>query len=143
MKNVSCFVLSAGLLLAAALTPPAFGQDTQRQYLSGHGKDDAVPWKFFCTAGNQSGYWTNLVVPFNWELKGFGELSYQYDPTNVPVEQGRYEHTFTVPADWVGRRVFLVFDGSMTDTRATVNGESAGPVHQGSFIASNTRSRGL
>ena len=122
------------LLLAqatvAAVDPAAA---TQRQFLSGHGKDDAVPWKFFCTAGAQSGFWTNLPVPSNWEMRGFGTLSYQYDPTNTPPEQGRYEHDFTVPPDWSGCRVFLVFDGAMTDTRASVNGQSAGPLHQGSF----------
>jgi hypothetical protein len=125
-----------GTLLVCAFlaikTLCAFGQETHRQYLSGLGKEDPVPWKFFCSSGTQSGYWTNLPVPSCWELHGFGTLSYQFDPTNAP-EQGRYEHVFSVPANWSGQRVFLVFDGSMTDTRAWVNGESVGPVHQGSF----------
>ena len=53
----------------------SFGQQTEIKFLSGHGKDDAVPWKFFCTSGAQSGYWTNLPVPSNWELHGFGTLT--------------------------------------------------------------------
>ncbi len=120
-------------VVCLALITVARAQETERRYLSGHGKDDAVPWRFFCTSGAQSGYWTNIPVPWNWELRGFGELSYQRDPTNAPVEQGRYQHDFETPATWAGKRVFLVFEGSMTDTRAAVNGESVGPVHQGSF----------
>ena len=143
MKNVACFVLSAGLLLAAALTPPAFGQDTQRQYLSGHGKDDAVPWKFFCTAGNQSGYWTNLPVPFNWELKGFGELNYQYDPTNVPIGAGPLR-THVHRARRMGRPAacFSSSKASMTDTRATSMANPPARRIREVFIVSNTRSRG-
>lgn len=90
-----------------------------------------MPWKFFCTTGAQSGYWTNLVVPSQWELHGFGALTYHRDPTNP--ETGLYEHDFTVPASWENRRVFLVFDGAMTDTSAKINGEPAGPMHQGGY----------
>ncbi|HTY89500.1 MAG TPA: glycoside hydrolase family 2 TIM barrel-domain containing protein [Candidatus Acidoferrum sp.] len=101
--------------------------------MSGRGKDDAVPWRFRCTANAQSGYWTNLPVPSNWELHGFGTLSYKKDPTNAWDEKGLYERDFTVPADWSGRRVYLVFDGAMTDTSAKLNGEPAGPMHQGGY----------
>ena len=130
MFDVRCF-LAATALFSTLSTVPA--QETQIQYLTGHGKDDAVPWRFLCTIGAQSDYWTNLPVPSNWELHGFGTLSYRKDPTNAWDEKGLYEHDFTVPADWSGRRVFLVFDGAMTDTSAKLNGESAGPVHQGGF----------
>src|SRR2546427_91382 len=65
-------------------TPPTVrAQETQRQFLSGHGKDDAVPWKFFCTSGARSGFWTNIPVPSNWELRGFGTLNYHKDLTNA------------------------------------------------------------
>lgn len=128
-----CFLGFACALLVSTTVLCSFGQETQRQYLSGHDKEDAVPWKFYCSSGAQSGYWTNLPVPSCWEMHGFGTLCYQFDPTNAPVEQGRYEQLFSVPKNWSERRVFLVFDGSMTDTRAWVNGESVGPVHQGSF----------
>src|SRR5271170_7859975 len=105
------------------LLPPlaATAAETETQYLSGHGKDDAVPWRFFCTSGAQSGYWTNLPVPSNWELHGFGTLNYFRDLTNAYGEQGRYEHDFSVPAHWAGKRIFLVFAGAMTDTDARLN----------------------
>jgi hypothetical protein len=110
-----------------------FAQETEVQFLSGHGKDDAVPWNFFCTSGANSGFWTNLPVPSQWDVKGFGTLSYRRDLTNAYDERGLYEHDFTVPQEWSGKRIFLVFDGVMTDTDAKLNGQSAGPIHQGGF----------
>ena len=62
--------------------------ETERVYLSGHGKDDAVPWKFFGTSGANSGYWTNLPVPSQWDVQGFGTLSYKKDQTNAWDERG-------------------------------------------------------
>ena len=108
-------------------------QETEIQMLSGHGKDDGVPWKFLCTSGAHSGYWTNLPVPSQWDVQGFGEVHYQKDPTNAWDEKGLYEHSFFVPQSWSGKRIFLVFDGVMTDTDAKLNGQSAGPQHQGGF----------
>ena len=111
----------------------SFGQEAERLYLSGRDKDDAVPWKFKCTSGLQSGFWTNLPVPSHWEMYGFGSLNYYKDPTNAWDEQGLYDHEFSIPAEWHDRRVFLVFEGVMTDTSARLNGQSVGPMHQGSF----------
>jgi hypothetical protein len=112
---------------------------TQIRYLSGTGADDAVPWDFFCTAGRNSGVWSKIRVPSCWEQEGFG--TYQYgvvlrSKNNAPplaAEQGRYRLRFDLPADWQGRMVRLVFDGSMTDTGAWLNGQPVGPVHQGAF----------
>jgi len=120
-------------LLLAALALPVRAQSTDRHYLSGRGKDDAVPWKFLCTTGALSGFWTNLPVPSNWELHGFGHLNYKKDSTNALTERGLYERDFLAPANWQGQRVFLVFEGAMTDTSARLNDESVGPTHQGSF----------
>ena len=120
-------------LLAVGLTPMAQAQETQRLYLSGHDKDDAVPWNFFCTTGAHSGYWTNLPVPSCWELHGFGTIHYHRDATNPAPETGLYQHDFTVPAEWSGKRIFLVFAGVMTDASARLNGQSVGPVHQGAY----------
>ena len=132
MLDVRCWYFIATLLLAVS-TASGSARETQRQYLSGHDKDDAVPWNFLCTTGAQSGFWTNIPVPSNWELHGFGTLNYKKDSTNAWTERGFYEHAFAVPPNWSGQRVFLVFDGAMTDTSAKLNGESIGPTHQGGF----------
>jgi hypothetical protein len=127
----------AGFVLAAFGSLTAWAQESQRQYLSGHDKDDAVAWQFHCTAGRNSNRWVTIPVPSNWELQGFGTFTYGYELGKVPapsnVVQGRYRHTFEVPPGWSGQRVFLVFEGVMTDTEAWVNGQSAGPKHQGGY----------
>jgi beta-galactosidase/beta-glucuronidase len=111
----------------------AVAQQTQRQYLSGIDKDNTVNWEFFCTSGRNSGKWTTIPVPSNWEFHGFGNFAYGRDDRTKPVESGQYRHTFKVPQDWSNKRIFIVFDGSMTDTTVKINGQPAGEKHQGSF----------
>ena len=110
---------------------------TEIRYLSGTSKDDTVVWDFYCTEGRKSGVWSNIRVPSNWELEGFGSYQYggdhQRETNPFPKEQGKYKLNFNVPAVWKDRVVRLVFEGSMTDTEVWINGKSAGPVHQGSF----------
>ena len=121
------------------LTSTLVAQETQRQYLSGKGIDDAVRWEFFCSAGRNSGQWTTLPVPSCWDAQGLGELAYGRRRTREekdappPAEHGKYRHRFKIPSGWNGQTIFLVFDGSMTDTQASINGQSAGPAHQGAF----------
>lgn len=127
------FLLSLSLSLFFAATADA-GPQTETLYLSGHGKDDAVAWDFFCTAGRKSGVWTHIAVPSNWELQGFGD----YDYGHVKIDKkhreiGKYKRTFTIPAGWRGKRIRIVFEGAMTDTDVRMNGQSAGPIHQGGF----------
>jgi len=48
-------------------------------------------------------------------------------------EKGIYKYGFSAPQSWAGKDVYIVFEGSMTDTEVKINGKLAGPVHQGSF----------
>lgn len=122
-------------LLPGTVSPPSgvAAEETVVHYLSGRGKDDAVPWEFFCTAGRRSGKWTALPVPSCWELHGFGTYNYGHDPERG-TERGLYRLGFDVPGEWRGRNVDIVFDGVMTDAEVVVNGQPAGPVHQGGFF---------
>ncbi|HLP71669.1 MAG TPA: glycoside hydrolase family 2 TIM barrel-domain containing protein [Bacteroidales bacterium] len=107
-------------------------QKTEIRYLSGTDKDHTVQWDFFCTNGMNSGEWSKIAVPSNWELQGFG--SYLYGNVNRKAdEKGMYKYEFTVPAGWEKKKVNIVFEGSMTDTEVKINGKLAGPVHQGAF----------
>jgi len=99
------------------------GQETITQYLSGTDKDHTVAWDFFCTTGRKSGKWDKIAVPSNWELQGFGTYNYYTDKEN-PDEQGLYRHMFTMAPGWMGKRIFIVFEGSMTDTEVKINGRS-------------------
>ncbi|NQU87949.1 MAG: glycoside hydrolase family 2 [Mariniphaga sp.] len=108
------------------------GQETEVQYLSGLDKDHTVQWDFFCTHGMNSGKWSKIAVPSNWELQGFG--TYIYGNTDMDAnEKGQYKYEFTVSKNWNKKRVYIVFEGSMTDTDVKINGKSAGSIHQGAF----------
>ena len=121
-------LLGTVVLLTSSL---AAAQETQRQYLSGKGTDDAVPWEFLCSSGAKSGEWTTIPVPSCWDALGFGSLNYFKDAE--PYEQGKYRLKFKVPADWKGRHISIVFDGVLTDTRVRINTQHAGEKHQGGF----------
>jgi hypothetical protein len=109
----------------------ASAQTTIVKYLSGTDKDHTATWDFYCTGGRNSGKWTKIQVPSNWELQGFGEYNYGHDKIKSN-EQGIYRHNFVVGNE-KGKRIFIVFEGSMTDTKVMINGIQAGDVHQGSF----------
>lgn len=128
------------LLLSALcrLTLPA-QTATERIYLSGTDAGHTEQWSFRCSAGMNSGRWRKIAVPSCWEQQGFGEYTYgryyKKPGGRVSTETGHYRHTFRVPASWHGRKVEIVFEGVMTDAAVTVNGQTAGPEHQGGFTA--------
>ena len=112
----------------------ARAQETQVLYLSGYDKDNTVEWDFFCTNGMNSGKWSRIAVPSNWELQGFG--SYLYGKPNLQAnEKGLYKHEFTVSKKWKSKKVYIVFEGSMTDTEVKINGKLAGPMQNLGQIA--------
>jgi hypothetical protein len=112
----------------------SYAQETQKVFLSGTGSDKTVNWQFFCTEGRNSGKWTTIPVPSNWELQGFGKYNYGLDKDSLKGrEKGLYKYEFNVPASWAQKSVNLVFDGVMTDTEVKINGKTAGAIHQGSF----------
>src|ERR1700722_18193338 len=107
-------------------------QTTQIVYLSGTDKDHTVNWDFFINTGQKKGSWSKIPVPSNWELQGFGTYNYFQDTKN-PEEQGLYTYHFNGDAAWHNKKVFIVFEGAMTDTKVMINGQLAGPVHQGGY----------
>ncbi len=123
--------------LSIIISVNLFSQSTQVVYLSGTDADDTVEWDFFCTDGRNSGKWTSIPVPSNWELQGFGTYNYGHDWRNEDLklgkEHGLYRYKFEVPSEWKGKTVNIVFDGSMTDTKVKINGKPAGEMHQGAF----------
>ncbi|MEX8546950.1 MAG: glycoside hydrolase family 2 TIM barrel-domain containing protein [Mucilaginibacter sp.] len=127
MKKFSSFCL----LLFFYTT--SFSQSSIIKYLSGTDKDHTIQWDFYCSEGRKSGQWTKIAVPSNWEQQGFGNYNYGSDNLKKFTEQGIYKHQFATEATWKGKRIFIVFEGAMTDTKVTVNGKLAGPIHQGGF----------
>lgn len=132
MKS-ACFKIWIVLLFIISRSV-SHAQETQKLFLSGTGSDHTVNWQFYCTAGNNSGKWTTIPVPSNWEFQGFGKYNYGLAKDSLRgKEQGLYKYEFNVPTSWQGKAINIVFDGSMTDTEVKLNGKSAGPIHQGSF----------
>ena len=140
--------LFINLFIAFCIALPSWtsAQETRKIYLSGTGFGQTVKWDFYCTEGRNSGKWKKIEVPSQWELQGFGEYTYgrwykDKDRNsglvkrlkNPSKEQGIYRHTFTLPASASGQQVSIVFDGVMTDTEVSVNGQVVGPKHQGGF----------
>ena len=118
------------LFLAGIISVNA--QNTEIHYLSGTDKDNTYQWDFFCTHGMNSGKWSKIGVPSNWELQGFGTYLYGNVNRNAD-EKGMYKCEFRVPESWEKKKVNIVFEGSMTDTEVRINGKLAGPIHQGAF----------
>ncbi len=108
-------------------------------YLSGTDNVNTKTWDFYCTAGRKNGFWTTIEVPSCWEQQGFGLYNYGRDyftygdGFKYADEKGKYKYEFTVPKDWMNKKVNIVFEGSMTDTEVKINGKSAGEIHQGAF----------
>lgn len=132
MKQRQGLKLGFVLILWFSTYCQALAQKTQYQFLSGTDKDHTVEWDFMCTAGRNSGKWTKIPVPSNWEFMGFGNYTYGNEKEDKE-EAGLYRYNFNVSKTWNNKEVFIVFDGSMTDTEVKINGKLVGPVHQGAF----------
>ncbi|HEV2762122.1 MAG TPA: glycoside hydrolase family 2 TIM barrel-domain containing protein, partial [Pyrinomonadaceae bacterium] len=103
------------------------------------------PKEFYRPEFDASG-WREIRVPSNWEMEGYGTPIYlnilypfKMDAPRVTAEPpsdwtaykernpvGSYRRTFQVPAEWAGRRVFLVFGGVSSAFYVWVNGERVG-----------------
>lgn len=116
-------------------------QNTETLYLSGTGLGKTVTWDFYCSGGMNSGKWSKIEVPSQWELQGFGEYTfgrfYLVKEAKPSDETGLYRYKFKVPADWKDKQVRIVFEGVMTDTEVKINNKLAGEIHQGGFICFN------
>ena len=90
--------------------------------------------------------WAHIEVPSNWELQGYGtpiyvNFTYPFSRNaphvmSQPDESwtsyternpvGSYRRTFSVPASWNGRDVFVVFDGVYSAFYVWINGHRVG-----------------
>ena len=71
------FRLSVFAFLLSAFSS-TMAQETEKIYLSGTGNDHTVQWDFRVSAGMNSGKWSKIAVPSNWELQGFGKYDYGF-----------------------------------------------------------------
>lgn len=85
----------------------------------------------------ETGGWTNLPVPGNWEMYGFSPCTY-YVPDDTC---GLYRYWFQIPQSWQGRRVYLYFDGVLDGAQIWLNGQPV-PVNEPSWNIANYHESG-
>ena len=104
------------------------------------------PLDFFKTDYDVSA-WDTIPVPSNWEMQGYDKPLYcnvEYPHANTPPfikarpgfndggknygidPVGSYVRTFTIPADWDGRRTFIHFGGIYSAAFVWLNGQYVG-----------------
>ena len=132
MKRLQNFSVAVILFLLPTIS--VFAQENGNPIFlsSGHGKDGRCAVEIFLHQRRAIRLLDKIRASCrsNWELHGFGTLpNYHRDLTNAYVERGLYEHDFFVQENWSGKRIFLVFDGAMTDTSVKLNDQSVGPIH--------------
>jgi len=96
---------------------------------------DQRPKDFYKTDFNTIN-WSEISVPSNWELKGYGipiytNITYPFvkNPPFINHEDnpvGSYKRSFELPKNWNGRHVFLHFEGGTSAMYIWVNGEKVG-----------------
>ncbi len=88
--------------------------------------------------------WTDIPVPSNWEMQGYGTPIYtnqiypfRNNPPFIQTEQGytvesepnavgSYRRDFTLPDDWKGQEVYIHFNGIYSAAYVWVNGHRVG-----------------
>ncbi len=80
--------------------------------------------------------WKEISVPGNWQFQGYDVPIYlnsgypfPADPPRIPSDfnpVGSYRREFDLPSEWLGRQVFLHFDGVESAFYVWVNGQKVG-----------------
>ncbi len=95
------------------------------------------PVDFYQTSFDVSG-WNDIPVPSNWEMQGYGvpiyvNVRYPFTanpkPPSVPHDYnpvGSYRRTFTIPANWEGKQIFIHFGVLKSAAFVWVNGIKIG-----------------
>jgi hypothetical protein len=79
-------------------------------------------WKFNTIENNPTNA-KNIKVPGEWAMQGF---------TVKKGTDAYYFKSFTIPSDWIGKRIKIRFDGVSSHGEVRVNGKIVGD-HEGSF----------
>src|SRR5690606_38176083 len=96
---------------------------------------EGTPKDFFQSNFNDQ-KWSEITVPSNWEMQGFGDPlfrnvahPFQSNPPSVPREYnptGSYRKSFTLPANWKSKRIFLRMEKTSSSSFVWINGQDGG-----------------
>jgi beta-galactosidase len=91
---------------------------------------EGTPKDFYLPKFNDRG-WSDINVPSNWEMQGFGDplfrnvtQPFHANPPFIPREYnptGSYRRTFTIPAGWKGKPVYLRMEKTASITKGLRN----------------------
>jgi beta-galactosidase len=81
--------------------------------------------------------WDTISVPGNWQLQGYDKPIYTNVQYPFPIKEyplvpeddnptGSYRMLFTVPPEWNGKQVFIIFEGVDSAFHLWVNGQEVG-----------------
>ena len=100
--------------------------------------------KDFYEPGYDASAWKTIPVPSNWEMQGYGtpiytnsRYAFEANPPFIrpvkgwttetePNAVGSYRRTFTLPANWKDREIYLHFNGIYSAAYVWVNGKKVG-----------------
>jgi beta-galactosidase len=104
---------------------------------------EGAPKDFYVSNFNDH-KWFDVTVPSNWEMQGFGDPlfrnvahPFRSNPPFVPREHnptGSYRKSFTLPANWKSKRVFLRMEKTASASFVWINGQEVG-YNEGAFEA--------
>ena len=96
---------------------------------------DGIPKDFFKSSFNTR-KWSDIQVPSNWEMQGFGQPLFRNTPSPFPANPpyiphdlnptGAYRRDFNIPSSWKGQQVFLRFEKVASASFVWVNGQQVG-----------------
>ena len=96
---------------------------------------DGIPKDFYKSSFNTR-KWSDIQVPSNWEMQGFGQplfrnvsAPFPANPPYIPHDlnpTGAYRRDFTIPGSWKGQQVFLRFEKVASASFVWVNGQQVG-----------------
>lgn len=75
MNSMTSLIAIVMLVNVILISDVSVAAETEITYFTGRGKDDPAQWDFYCKSGRQSGTWSKIGVPSNWELQGFGQYN--------------------------------------------------------------------
>lgn len=90
-------------------------------------------WKFYkgdVTGAEKSAFndasWRTLKLPHDWSIEGPFSKDWASGTGFLPGGIGWYRKTFTVPAQFTGKQVYIYFDGVYKNSEVWINGHSIG-----------------
>lgn len=114
------------LLLLLAFTDQLYAQQSKASLLFDDG------WLFHkgdISNGENGGVgteWRNVQLPHDWSIEGPFSDEWASATAYLPGGIGWYKKSFTAPAAWRGKKVFISFDGVYKNSEVWINGHSLG-----------------